>query len=350
MKTLGRREGALRTVGFPDLHPGKGSPVGAALVSRGVVHPFVVGGDIGCGMTFWQTDVKMRKMKLERWAGNVSGLESPWEGDRDRWIRAQDLEPGNFDLSMGTIGGGNHFAELQRINQVSDEDSLKAAGIDAERVMMLVHSGSRGLGDSILRRFVNQHQADGVADESDAGRDYLMRHDHAVRWAAANRRLIGQRFAAQIRGDLHELWNGCHNSVSRLEMNEGPVWLHRKGAAPAGDSLAVIPGSRGTLSYLVAGVESGYRNAWSMAHGAGRKWNRTHCRARVREQFRREELRRTALGSHVICENTDLLYEEAPMVYKRIEQVIEDLVADKLIRVVAALKPLMTYKARSTDR
>ena len=347
LKVLGQRDGAVRAVGFPDLHPGKGSPVGAALLSWETIHPFVVGGDIGCGMTFWQTDVRTRKAKTERWANTVDGLESPWGGDVREWLASSELEPGEFDASMGTIGGGNHFAELQAVESVVDDEVFRSAGLESDRLFLLVHSGSRGLGDSILRSHVDRHRDAGVTVDSAAGADYLSRHDSAVRWAAANRRLIARRFAEQIRADVAEVWNGCHNALSRVESDGGLGWLHRKGAAPVGSSLAVVPGSRGTLSYLVAPESSGFGNLWSMAHGAGRKWNRTHCRDRVKAHFRKDELTRTSLGSHVVCEDKALLYEEAPMVYKRIEKVIEDLVADGIVRVVAMLKPVLTYKARS---
>jgi release factor H-coupled RctB family protein len=73
-------EGVRLAVGLPDLHPGKGHPVGAAFVVEDRIYPYLIGSDIGCGMGFWQTDIPVRKVKLERWAGRLSGLESPWDG------------------------------------------------------------------------------------------------------------------------------------------------------------------------------------------------------------------------------------------------------------------------------
>src|SRR5262245_2903216 len=128
------------------------------------------------------------------------------------------------------------------------------------------------------------------------------------------------------------------------------LWLHRKGAAPSDHGPLVIPGSRGTFSYLVQPTGDGESHAWSLAHGAGRKWTRSDSRARVRERFRPMQLVQTGLGSRVICGDRDLLYEEAPPAYKDIEQVIEDLVEAGLIQVIATLRPLLTYKTRAVGR
>ena len=134
------------------------------------------------------------------------------------------------------------------------------------------------------------------------------------------------------------------------EVGDETVWLHRKGAVPADACPVVIPGSRGTLSYLVKPVGDGASHAWSLAHGAGRKWARSETRLRVRERFRVSELVQTSLGSRVICEDRDLLYEEAPMAYKPVESVIEALVDTGLIRVIATFRPLLTYKTRGLKK
>ena len=128
------------------------------------------------------------------------------------------------------------------------------------------------------------------------------------------------------------------------------VWIHRRGAVTAGGTPLVIPGSRGALSYLVKPVGDGASQAWSLAHGAGRKWARSETRLHVRERFGATELMQTSLGSHVICGERDLLYEEAPMAYKPVESVIEALVEAGLIRVIATLRPVLTYKTHGLQR
>jgi release factor H-coupled RctB family protein len=140
--------------------------------------------------------------------------------------------------------------------------------------------------------------------------------------------------------------DGCHNSVTRIDLEGEEMWLHRKGAAASDTGLCVVPGSRGSLSYLVAPVGDQHKNLWSLAHGAGRKWNRKSCKGRIGSQFNAKALRQTLMGNVVICDDKQLLYEEAPQAYKNIDRVIADMVDDGLIRVLATLRPLVTYKVR----
>ena len=191
---------------------------------------------------------------------------------------------------------------------------------------MLVHSGSRGLGESILRAHVDQHFGDGVEADSFAAEEYLRDHDFAVRWAKANRELIARRFADALGAEAECLWDGCHNSITspRAARVSAAMWVHRKGAVlSTNDDFVVIPGSRGSLSYLVKPISDGESHAWSLAHGAGRKWARSESSpAHARTLRRARQLVQTALGGRVICEDRDLLYEEAPAAYKNIEAVI----------------------------
>lgn len=108
----------------------------------------------------------------------------------------------------------------------------------------------------------------------------------------------------------------------------------------------MIPGSRGALSYVVAPVNPSPQSAYSLAHGAGRKWSRADSRGRLEKRFSPKDLTRTALGSAVICEDKALLYEEAPQAYKNIQIVIDDLVQAGLAEVLATMKPVVTYKVR----
>src|SRR5437867_12343378 len=146
------------------------------------------------------------------------------------------------------------------------------------------------------------------------------------------------------------LWDGCHNRITRRESDSGVEWLHRKSAVESEGDYIVIPGSRGSLSYLVKPIGDGESHAWSLAHGAGRKWARSEARLRMRERFDVLELVQTPLGGRVICEERGLLYEEAPAVYKTIEAVIQDLVDAGLVSVIATFGPLLTYKTRKQKR
>ena len=340
-------DGVRQAVGFPDLHPGKGVPVGAAFVTAGLLYPHLIGGDIGCGMTLWHTDLPRRRAKPERWAELPFSLETRWEGHLGGWLQDNRLPSSPFDASMGTLGGGNHFAELQAVEDVQDASAFAHIGLNKADLALLVHSGSREYGESSFRAHVAEHGPDGMDPESPAGEAYLAQQDLALRWARASRELIALRFLEALGANGRTLWDGCHNSITPVEANSTTLWIHRRGAVVADGDPVVIPGSRGALSYLVQPVGDGASHAWSLAHGAGRKWARSETRLRVRERFRASELRQTSLGSHVICGDRDLLYEEAPMAYKPVASVIEALVEAGLIRVIATLRPVLTYKTRS---
>jgi release factor H-coupled RctB family protein len=343
-------EGMRLAAGFPDLHPGKGSPVGAAFVTEGFIYPYLIGGDIGCGMALFKTDLVQRDTKLNRWAELRFDLEHPWEGDIGEVLAASDLESTEFDEAFGTLGGGNHFAELQRVEEILDTTAFRRFGLGKQQLVVLVHSGSRGLGESVLRAYVDEHQANGSDAESFAAEAYLKDHDMALRWAKANRALIARRFVEAMGAEAARLWDGCHNSITRCESEGEEVWVHRKGAVATEGEPVVIPGSRGSLSYLVKPTGDGASHAWSLAHGAGRKWARSETRLRMRERFGVHQLTQTALGGRVICGQRELLYEEAPAAYKNIEDVVQDLVDAGLISVIATFRPLLTYKTRAPWR
>jgi release factor H-coupled RctB family protein len=343
-------DGMRLAVGFPDLHPGKGSPVGAAFVTEGLIYPYLIGGDVGCGMTLFKTDLVQRDIKLNRWAGLRFDLEHSWEGDVQEVLVGSELESTKFDQALGTLGGGNHFAELQMVDEVLDARAFKLFGLGKQQLVVLVHSGSRGLGESILRDYVDEHQASGSDAESFAAAAYLQGHDLAVRWAKVNRGLLAQRFVQQLGADTNLLWDGCHNSITPHEHEGETVWVHRKGAVATESEPVVIPGSRGSLSYLVKPLGEGESRAWSLAHGAGRKWARSEARQRMRERFGVHQLTQTPLGGRVICEERDLLYEEAPAAYKNIEDVVQELVDAGLASVIATFRPLLTYKTRAFRR
>lgn len=348
-----RLPGMVLAAGFPDLHPGKGIAVGAAFVSRGVFHPTLAGNDIGCGMSFWATDLSARKLKLDRLEKRIFGLETLWEGDLAPWRDRFGFEPSLSDAGLGTIGGGNHFAELQVVDEVRDGAAFAGLGLDKANAALLIHSGSRGLGQDIFRELLERHGANALQEESEAARHYLARHDHAMRFARANRALIAHRFAGELGAEARCVSDVAHNMVTREDFEGTPAWFHRKGAASTREAIAhgalMIPGSRGTPSYLVRATGDGEKAAWSLAHGAGRRWQRGYAKSRLSHKYRVEDLARTELGGRVICEDRELLYDEAPQAYKDIAQVIADLEAAVLIATIAVYRPVLTYKVRRAD-
>ena len=338
--------GMLSAVGLPDLHPGKGSPVGAVFLSKGLIYPYIIGNDVGCGMGLFNTTLSARKVKRDKWVKKLRGIDEPWQGDIQEWLIQNGLDSNDHSAACGTIGGGNHFAELQMVESAYDDSALEAMGINKRQLLLLVHSGSRGLGNELLRRHTEKFSAGALSEESPDAKRYIASHGSAIRWARANRLLIARRFLDALKAEFEPIIDACHNSVTRMEVDGEACWLHRKGAAPSDKGPIVVPGSRGALSYLVNPVGDMKRNLWSLAHGAGRKWNRKSTRERLKTKYSAKALTQTALGSAVICENRDLLYEEAPEAYKKIESVIDDMVQAGLIRVLATLRPVITYKVR----
>jgi len=351
-------EGVRQAIGFPDLHPGRGTPVGAAFVMDEIIYPHVIGGDIGCGMALFKTSLLRRDAKLDRWAALRFNLEHPWDENVGEFLAANQLESTDFDRALGTVGGGNHFAELQSVEQIVDATEFQHVGIGKQQLVVLIHSGSRGLGERVLRNYVDEHQGNGAPVDSAAAQEYLRGHDFAVRWARANRALIARRFLGALGAEAECVWDGCHNSIQLAPETQTGEWrqaarlsyVHRKGAVENAGEPVMIPGSRGALSYLVKPMGVGSQHAWSLAHGAGRKWSRSETRLRMRERFGVMELVQTPLGGRVICEERDMLYEEAPAAYKNIEAVIQDLVDAGLISVIATFRPLLTYKTRKLAR
>jgi release factor H-coupled RctB family protein len=330
-------DGMVHVAAMPDLHPGKGAPIGAAMASR-VLYPFLVGSDIGCGIAVFP--LRLGRVVPERLAARFPDLDRPPEPGHDAddpaWDAVGDDIPAGHVEGLGTVGRGNHFVELARVDTIEQPGHADRLGLTAGDLVLLVHSGSRGLGERILREHAATHGAGPAPDPA----AYLAAHDAAVRWGALNRRLLAARVADALGAELSEpIVDQCHNLV---EVRDG-IYLHRKGAAPGDGRDVLVAGTRGSRSYLVA-AHAGARANYSVAHGAGRKMSRADALRRGRAKHTVEELRRTPVGSLVVCGDRQLLFEEAPTAYKRIEQVIGDLVAHDLATPVATTLPLVTYK------
>lgn len=396
-------EGCVRAVGMPDLHPGSGHPIGAAVATRGVVHPHLIGGDAGCGARLVVTTVeKMDADRLEKrlnaafdedvwaevdpaalfraaWFGGGAGLaelEGIPEGlrrlaEREREQGVDELppsgDPGRFRgggvedayaRAIGSIGGGNHFAEVSRVSEVTDREAAARVGLSRHAFVVLAHSGSRGLGTALglLWKDGPVRDAEGPgparATATASGERTLARFlgelAGACRYARANRLVLTYRLLQGL-GALrdHTLRGGfdiVHNDVRSEPVDGDAAWVHRKGVAPAyADELTVVLGSRGAPSWIMSGrgAEHGLR---SVAHGAGRRMTRSEAQAKLKHKYKRAEVARSALGGRTICDDSALLFEEHPDAYKAIEPVVAALEAHLLARRVAALTPVVTVK------
>ncbi|TCO69352.1 RNA ligase RtcB family protein [Marinisporobacter balticus] len=334
-------EGIVKVVGLPDLHPGK-TPVGAAFISENIIYPHIIGNDIGCGMSLFMTDIKKHKVNISRWIKKLETFENMQEIDIEGFIK-EDIP---FLEKIGTIGGGNHFAEFQQIEKVFDEAIFETLGINKKNMMILVHSGSRGYGQEILDEVIKKYHAQkGLRVGSNDIDDYLKQHEKAVKWAENNRKWIAYRLLKALGSntDVQRILDSTHNSITKKHLDEKVYYIHRKGAAPGDLGPVIIPGSRGSLSYIVMPKECEI-SAYSIAHGAGRKWKRGGCKEKLENKYTKKTIKQTKFGANVVCKNKNLLFEEAPEAYKNIERVIEDLLDANLITVVATLKPVVTYK------
>ncbi|WDE06752.1 RNA ligase RtcB family protein [Thalassomonas viridans] len=347
LKKTAELDGMVRVAGMPDLHPGRGYPIGAAFYTRDKIYPALVGNDIGCGMSLWQSSLKVSKINLDKFAKKFARVEAPLD---DSWCelvaerkKEKNITNHSFDLSLGTIGGGNHFTEFQAIDQVYDTDALSALGLDKKQLQLLVHSGSRGLGQSILVEHIRQFNHTGLNAGSENAQRYLQQHDEAVRWAELNREFIARRFLEAGKADGQMILDINHNLVTAKTLDNQNGYLHRKGATPSDAGYVVIPGSRGDYTYLVRPLPSD-KSLYSLAHGAGRKWRRGECQGRLSHKYKKDDLYQTPLGSRVICGNKELLYDEAPQAYKKCQSVVSDMADAGLVEVIARLRPVLTFK------
>lgn len=320
--------GVTEIAAFPDLHPGKYGPVGCAVLADRI-YPQLIGNDIGCGMALFQLDLPVRKLKLDKAARRIRVLGDPTDTDHAARLEEAGLPADLFAGALGTIGGGNHFCEVQAVAET-------ASDLDQTCCYMLVHSGSRGLGTATLSS-LPEGAFDGLT-RADA-ETYIAAHNRATRWAQLNRQIIAERAAEALRADLTLITDAPHNILT--ETPDG--WLHRKGAASAG-ALVPVAGSRATPTYLVA--TSGHENALgSVAHGAGRRYDRSSMHGRVRgKKSDISAMERNPFGGRIVCEDRDLLIEEAPLAYKSAESVVADLQTTGVAQPVATMHPLLTFK------
>jgi release factor H-coupled RctB family protein len=225
---------------------------------------------------------------------------------------------------------------------VTDPEAASRLGLRRGSLVVLCHSGSRGAGKLL---------ADQWRDDQLAGRDasrYLAQLAGAIRFAQVNRLLLAWRMLAALgvnrASKLASAFDVVHNSVARERVATGELWVHRKGCAPAhAGQPTVVLGSRGAPSWIMRGTGSDLGLS-SVAHGAGRKMQRSEARDKLRTRYRRRELRRSKLGSTVICDDPKLLYEEHPDAYKPIEPVIDSLEQAGLADRIAAISPVLTVK------
>jgi tRNA-splicing ligase RtcB (3'-phosphate/5'-hydroxy nucleic acid ligase) len=280
---------------------------------------------------------------------------------------------------LGTVGSGNHFIELQRVEEVFDEGAAEAFGLASGQATVLIHSGSRGLGHQVCTDYVRRmdavqarygirlpdRQLACAPQSSPEGQAYLAAMAAAANFAWANRHAIAdavRRSVAQVLGreaadGTRQVYDVAHN-VAKLERHGGrELCVHRKGATrafPAGSpeipaahrdvgQAVFIPGSMGTASYVLAGEPGAMERSFgTTCHGAGRVLSRTAARKRIGGGELRRQLE--AEGITVRSASDKGLAEEAPFAYKDVERVVDVVARAGLARRVVRLRPLGVVK------
>lgn len=253
--------------------------------------------------------------------------------------------------SLGTVGSGNHFVELQVVDTILDRHLAYQAGLQQGDVVIMLHAGSRDVGFYVGQRWQDRAKAlwpatekypasglFGLTDEQ--AQFYMLAMGVAARYAWANRIVITE----MIRHAWQQVFQQDNSQLivdisHNIVLPEHGMNIHRKGATPAHDGkLALIPGSMGDYSYVVAG-KGNADWLWSCSHGAGRSVRRQAMRAHKAEKSE------SALPWQCVTLKDDRLREEAPAAYKPVTPVIEAQEHAGLIQTVARLKPWVTFKA-----
>lgn len=438
----------------PDFHKGAGIPIGTVMLTKGFAVPQAMGNDINCGMRLYMTDLSEERIRdrlpgltkkvrhiffeggrqipmtgRQRQAMFRYGLEGLLETCADsekeglwrfyqpevqeRWLdrtvfrgslRAGDTEGledfiGDFgqlsyDDQIGTIGGGNHFLEVQRVAEIYDGQTANAWHIKKGAVAVMLHAGSLSIGhhSGLLNRKICQEiYPAGLAHPGnkiypipdacraagavgDAWKRFWSASANAANFGFANRLFLGfmiQDALTEVLGEFNMelLYDAPHNYIWKTEIDGGEYYIHRKGACCAGGCRemegtefayygepVMIPGSMGSSSYLLRGLGN-IEALWSASHGAGRKKSRGDA-IRGNDEAFRQFMERFHIITPVdparsdLKGRTDILKKweesvraEAPYAYKDIDEVIDVHRAHEMAAPVARMEPIFTVKA-----
>lgn len=348
---------------MPDAHGGKGMPIGGVLATKGVVIPNAVGVDIGCGMCAVKTNVRVEDVTQEVLRKKIlRGIRKqiPLGMAHHKQAQPEEYMPQGFDTDsmtvvrreltaahkqVGTLGGGNHFIEIQR----DDEGWM----------WIMIHSGSRNLGkqvgdyyndkaESLNRRWYSVVPSEinlpFLPMKTEEFRQYWAEMEYCVAFALCNRSLMMQRIEEVIGDTLsgaefEPIINIAHNYAAWENHFGENCIVHRKGAtlATAG-TTGIIPGSQGTCSYITEGLGNP-ESFMSCSHGAGRRLSRTAARNELSLEEEIGRLERLGV-IHAIRGRDDL--DEAAGAYKNIDEVMA--AQSDLVRIRTRLSPLAVIK------
>ncbi|HHL18761.1 MAG TPA: RtcB family protein [Thiothrix sp.] len=358
---------------MPDVHLGKGATIGSVIPTTGAIIPAAVGVDLGCGMMAVKTSLKAGQLPdsllgirhaIEKavphgrskrrgrrdkgsWGNTPKDVETAWQPLHDQFQIMTEKYPflknANHINHLGTLGGGNHFIEV-----CLDEK---------DNVWVMLHSGSRGVGNVIGTYFINQAKKDMeryfiqlpdkdlayIPESSKTFREYTLSVAWAQDFARINREVMMSRTLEALQNEIptpftavSEAVNCHHNYISHEKHFDKNVWVTRKGAVSAREGqMGIIPGSMGAKSFIVRGLGNA-DSFCSCSHGAGRVMSRTKAKKEVSLE---EHIKAT---EGVECRKDVSVIDETPAAYKPIEKVMK--AQEDLVEIVHTLKQVVCVK------
>ncbi len=414
-----------KAIALPDAHQGYGFPIGGVAafdMDEGIISPGGVGYDINCGVRLLSTNIKvsdfMKKRKeilhsifravpsgvgiggkkysrediievmkkgaewaVENGMGTKEDLEHIEENGRMKNANPADVSQRAIARGLpqlGTLGAGNHFLEIEKIDAIYDEKIAKAFGLDKENITIMIHCGSRGLGHQVASDYIMMMEKKyGFKDlpdrelinapiKSELGQKYLSAMNCAVNFAFTNRQMIMHHVREQLKhyfpkAEVKLVYDVCHNIAKFEEFiidgKKTTVCIHRKGATrsfgPGRKEIpeifrkigqpVLIPGSMGTASYVLVGTKKAEEVTFgSTAHGSGR----VESRSKAKRELTSEEIKKELESKDILVETLSrkALVEEAPEVYKDIDEVVKVSHEAGIGNLVARLVPLAVMK------
>lgn len=402
---------------MPDAHEGYGFPVGGVAafdINEGIISPGGIGYDINCGVRLLRSSktyseikpyleklgqriykevpsgvgrggrLKLNKFDLDSILHNgMRRLIEMGYGSEEDMLQVESkgvLETAEPEMvsrnakmrgydQLGTMGAGNHFVEVERVEVIFDQDIAKKLNLFENQICVLIHTGSRGLGHQVATDYIRlmmkamnkykiilpDRELACVYFNSPEGRNYFLAMSAAANFAWANRQLITWEIRKAWRetlgdngGELVIVYDVAHN-IAKIEeyQIDGQVKkliIHRKGATRSfADQPVLIPGSMGTGSYVLIGQSESLRQSFgSTCHGAGRRLSRTKARYSVQAQELKDRLKKNDI--FVQAGSLSGLTEEAPEAYKDIDEVVEIVDKAGIAKKVAKLKPVAVIK------
>ncbi len=426
--------GVEHAIAMPDIHHGYGVPIGSVVATRDIVVPAAVGYDVNCGMRLvassfhaaevdvkgladsirrdiplgeGKQNVRVKKSEFEALLqGGLSKLVSigakghrAWEmfdpdSERlalekveDRGSMEGDAEavpPRAIERGMSqfaSLGGGNHFIELQEVETVFDRDAARRLGLFEGQFTVMVHSGSRGFGHEVGGHYMKLAKQYNEKHGGNPSRElcffplgarnadlYIKAMNAAANFAFVNRALMSALVVGDIKFrypgmEFRHIYDVPHNMAKFEEHHGRTLLVHRKGSTRAWDKglmqgtpfaglgqPVLIPGSMGTGSYVLVGVPGGAKSLFSVNHGAGRTMSRTAAAGGKGKKKKREaaisdaEFTKSMEGVYLVAEDRRSAKEEAPAAYKDIDAVIRTVTGAGLAMAVARLRPRAVLK------